>query len=207
MPCYQKFRPNLEASPELSYLAGVMLGDGSCARRERKGDYIIQLGCKDYEFALAFNKCVCTLLKKTRLYSINPDRIYWHVSAYSKALYFFFKGKRVKDFEALAEAYPVDFLRGLYDSEGGVTGTWKQRKCKVVAITNLDRDLLAFAQHLLLKLGIPCYLWKATYKNKRGIFVGYKYILGVSKRENAIRFCQIIGSCIRRKIELERPAC
>ncbi len=64
----------------------------------------------------------------------------WCVEANSKMLYDFLKQTKEKLFE-VAEKFPVEFLRGFFDSEGCVS--WNEKsKTLVIDVSNYDKDVL-----------------------------------------------------------------
>ena len=95
------------------------------------------------------------------------------------------------------------FLRGMYDSEGSVDYT-----AKTIHLYNQNKKLLQLCKSLLLDLGIECNSLRVCIKKgKRVTFPNNKkyttkrnmYELIIGKRENLIKFRDIIGFNIKRK--------
>ena len=133
-----------EPTPELAYVIGVKLGDGSL---NRKGyNRRIRLQSVDLDFVLEFDRCLSMVLG-TRRHTpwFDTKRREIHVEASSVLLHDFLD----KDWENLkpwiehCSACVSMFLRGFFDSEGSVD------KGGNVTCTNSDFGLLQFVRGLL----------------------------------------------------------
>jgi len=161
--------PNLEPSPELAYILGVIDGDGSVSGYDR-----IDLGTKDYEFAQEFRRA----LKAIGLKANVTETSYWHKNlkkhvhrwqCYANSAVFvrWYKGLTLKQREGIASQFPGEYLKGFFESEGsyyiGTSGGVN------VCFSNFDYELLLIVQRLLTLLGYE----SRIYENKRkGYFSG-----------------------------------
>ncbi|WP_461862836.1 LAGLIDADG family homing endonuclease [Thermococcus sp.] len=158
----------------------------------------------DREFAEAF----AGALKRIGL---NPRRGFekdktrsgrWYVEVSSKSLFTFLKGPKEKLFE-VANAYPREFLRGFFDSEGSAIVS--RRKARVEAC-NYDFDVLKLCQELLAGLGIHSKIYKTKRKGQPVVIRGKQYrynsdlfTLTIYRRESVYRYTRNIGFTIPRK--------
>ncbi len=134
-----------EPSPELAYVIGVKLGDGSI---NRKGyNRRIRLQSIDLDFVLEFDRCLSKVLGTRRHKPwFDRKRKEIHVEARSVLLFNFLQ-QSLEDFNTWIEHCPKCvsmFLRGFLDSEGSVS------KEGSVTAYNSDTSLLGYVQQLLL---------------------------------------------------------
>ncbi len=199
---------SLEPSPELSYVIGVYLGDGS-VHLKSNGRYVIKLKVIDKEFAEAF----ADALKKLGIGvtvgferdSTRVDRYY--VEGSNKALFQLLTGSRERLF-SLAEDYPVQFIRGFFDSKGfPVISAGKSFKVEVAAV-NSDLEVLEFVQRCLERLGITSKISRLYSRGHRVIIRGEEYssnvdmfLLRVSRFNDVVLFSWKIGFTASRKSE------
>ena len=110
-----------EPSRELSYILGVMFGDGCISFNKSKQDYQLKLESIDEEFAEKFSGPISKLLGKEKNYPVwKTKRGMYSAQIRSKKMYPFIKSVK-ENFEIAKpciEEYPADFIRGLADSEG-----------------------------------------------------------------------------------------
>jgi len=178
-------------SPELSYVLGVIDGDGWFYKiKEKYLRYNIGLGATDKEFIDEFNRCLSIVLKR----SISPIRVgqitkggkkYYCVQMTSRDLYNFLN-QDIEELGSYIEAFPTNYLRGLYDSDGDV-GTNKHNKC--VRLGSINRDKLQYARFLLSQLGIHSHI------NPEGKY--YRLVIG--RISDIKKFRRYIGFTIERK--------
>ena len=131
--------------PGLSYILGVVKGDGSCFRRS-EGSYRIRLQVKDREFADSFVEALKRLGLKGRLYRTNRNQ--WSVNSDSKQV---FQALNTGTWRRIAEAYPIEFIRGFYESEGSASVNTKG--ALNITLTNTDDDLLTWLIPMFAQLG------------------------------------------------------
>ncbi|WP_413398900.1 LAGLIDADG family homing endonuclease [Pyrococcus kukulkanii] len=198
-------RINFE-SPSLAYVVGVHLGDGSVSLDDRYR-YRIRLKVVDREFAEAFAEALKDIGLRPSLYWENDSSRVgrWVVEAVSKELYMFLSGPREKLFE-VAGRWPVEFLRGFFDSEGSVYVDKRNPRIGRIAIGNSDLEVLELCKELLEKLGISSsiYLVKKAgdisyIRGKRYRYTRNFYILVIGRIESRKKFAKLISSTIPRK--------
>jgi len=213
MPHSHDFVP--EPSPELSYVLGVLDGDGYVRIKGRH--HLVGLQAIDYEFVDKFNKCLARIFGKHKPYSIYaekqtpPRKTIYRVEGVCKKFVKWYLDASKETKWTLAKHYPIQYLRGIYDSEGSVivqeiySSNAPVLDCRIV-LYNSDLTLLLFVQDLLREQGYSSKLYK-VYDN-----VGYakfpngffprksaEYALAIMKIKDIMRFADEIGFTIRRK--------
>jgi len=206
---YRGSRPRLNYTPidttpsaELAYVVGVILGDGNVQKDQRH--YDVRLITKDEEFALEFKKNLSKLLRggKIRLYRRRDKRPgrspLWVVEACSKALYDYIRALSPYSLRELSFAYPSEFLRGFFDSEGGVyiiKGRWG-----MVYADNTDKRLLELVcQVASEKFNIQFKMRPEKRKARKGRRPVYR--IAIYRRDQILLFYRNIGFTIKRKAE------
>lgn len=210
-----KFNPI--SSKELSYVLGVMFGDGNLFFDKNKKDFVIRLDAIDKDFVIFFSKNVSKLLNKNKDYSVcavkhkNMISIMYSTRARSKELYYFLKNLKV-DFEKVkpfAEKFPKEFIQGLADSEGcPLISARKNFLVRVCVAVSTNKELLLFVKKLLWKkffIKSNFYLSKKagitdSIINGRSITRSKNlYALQISNFDNVKKFSKEIGFSIQRK--------
>ena len=108
--------PDLTIDDEFAWLIGVLLGDGSVFKAASR-EYVIAMEVIDREFIDQFENA----LKGIGLSPSRYDTDYtMHVRAHSKKFYEWWNKQSKEDLIEIAEAHPASFVRGIYDSEGGI---------------------------------------------------------------------------------------
>ncbi len=198
----------LDPSPELAYVIGVIFGDGSVSFKRKEYKYRIRLKVVDKEFAEEFKRCLEALGLKPSL-RLERDRSRcdrWCVEANSKMLYEFLKQPKEKLFE-VAKKYPVEFLRGFFDSEGCVEWN-KEHKTLSISASNYDLNVLEFSRDLLKRLSIHSRIYRIKRRGQisriRGRTYQYNsdlYLLRIYRRADVRMYIRTVGFTIRRKLE------
>lgn len=148
---------NLDTSPALSYLLGVLLGDGWVTTVPKWNVSRVGLEAKDKEFVDCFGE-------NLRKIGLNPLPIYlekrnvYRVLANNKRFVQWYKGLSLQEIEQIANKHPIGFIRGFYESEGCFyvhpRGGW------ILHIFNKKKDLLEMSRRILSNLGIEMKLSK-----------------------------------------------
>jgi len=147
-------KPNLEPSPELSFVVGVILGDGSVYYTSRR--YNIRLDATDKSFVEEFSTCLAKVLKKEKPYRIQFKKPkgkrspVWVVQARSRMFYEWFKSGKWRE---VARRFPREFLRGFYLSEGSFEINKHRNNTSAIKIYNKDLEKLRFVQEILKLCG------------------------------------------------------
>jgi len=203
-PYAAKWEP--KPSPELAYVLGALLGDGSVGRAEH-GAYRIKLSAKDYEFVEQFSKCLATVLGKPEK-TPKPKRkgTMWYVKYYSKAFAEWYTSLRqsllqgnTDDLSKYVE-HNVEcvraFLRGIFDAEGGHHYN-KTYDIYSIRLYNTDLALLRYVQYLLSRyFSIPSHLYLSgqACNNRKP-----RYKIEIYRRPLVERFLEMVGFTITRK--------
>ena len=149
-------------SPEVCYIYGVILGDGTLGK-----DYF-SLGSIDKEFAEKFRNEVKKWCNKV-------SKIYWYtdeyvISYWSINLANFLKILKIRDILKLSSNYKIQFLKGLFDSDGSMS------KCGRVDFDNCNKEIIDIVSQLLEEL-------KITHSVRISIKKGTKTNFGVYKKD------------------------
>jgi len=199
---------NLKPSPELSYVIGVLFGDGTLDDNQKNSDYQIVLAQKDLNFAKVFSEAVSKVIGKKESYKIGLWRKrYYRVRAYSKILLKFLKRRELKRFTRIINAYPTEFIKGFVDSEGSVTISTNKAETKsgmreylycIITITNSSIEVINFVKEQLEKLGIESKVRKKkseerVVENHIAHFRRDGYDILIRKLSSIERFQQLIG--------------
>jgi intein-encoded DNA endonuclease-like protein len=189
-------KPNLQRSPCLSYILGVIYGDGSVGKYKRH--YSIQLAAVNYDFVKEFNKCLTKIMNKKTEYKIqkkifkNTHRLDQDVfRASSKIFYTFLRGKDFKDFLNIIKKYPDEFIRGFADSEGSVSSHSHNTNIlePCISMANKNKELLEFIKNLLYQyFGIKAHVHQHTYHNS---YISYS--LDISNKDGVYKFYKSIN--------------
>lgn len=211
-------QPNLDPSPELAYALGVICGDGWVAKHRHKSngghEYGIYLKVTDETFAKEFHKTLgrLGLHPRTRLFSPEREKrkAVYKVVAYSVNFYRQYIDGGSDWIRYIAQQFPVDFLRGFYESEGSLKkiARWDRRsplKFRLaysyrLAVSNTNKELLELTEELLSNQGIRLKLWGPYYKGEKAKPL---YHLSTNKQSDISHFLEVVKPCIRNNIEFE----
>ncbi len=150
-------RIELKPSPELAYVIGVVLGDGTATRGGNHGK-VIALKAKDEEFVREFARCITKILMrespvKVRLWEA---RGLFEAKASSATLYALLRKPvdldRLKRYIEHCDRCAGAFLRGFLDSEGCINNNGHNDG--YIYVYNTDLRLLRYVKKLLRRLGI-----------------------------------------------------
>lgn len=112
-----------ESSPALSYVIGVLHGDGFLYRNPASNQHLVILSVIDRPFADAFARALNCLGLRAPIIALparNNSKPQWKVYATSKEFHELWEKLSPDERLDLGMEYPADFLRGVYDSEGSV---------------------------------------------------------------------------------------
>jgi len=198
-------KPNLNSSEALAYILGVLYGDGSVVKNEKRFAYFIQLTVEKKEFADSFYKA----LKKINLNPwISKNGKYYRVSAQSCIFYDWFKNLTFDNIEKILNNSKKikEFIRGFYESEGCIyqndfyyfKGEKIKRKTpmKILSIFNTDAQVIMFVKKLLKKLNFHPKIYGPYKTSHKPI-----YHLKILKQEEIERFFSMIRPVIKQPKE------
>lgn len=148
-------------TPDSAYLYGILIGDGNITPIFNKNrghrTHLIQLVSKDRTFCESFLNTANSILgTKSRSIHKRKDS-YWRASITSNALAKWFFTVKPKE---LVLTFPIEFLRGFYESEGGVF-------CNDVCLCNTEKWKLGLADIATKKIGFPMNWTEQNIKNNK----------------------------------------
>ena len=142
-------------SPELSYVIGVVYGDGYVT--EDKGNGIVGFTNKDKSLLEHFLLCLSTIFNTEKAGRITKGTRYGVSKAtIGSRLLALFLQKPLVEIAPFIEEYPASFLRGFFDAEGHATVTIGRERLRAsVGASNTDIEVLQYISGLLRdKFGI-----------------------------------------------------
>lgn len=201
-------KPNLTPSPSLSYIIGVVFGDGSpnmVTRKTGRTNYNIDLFVEDRDFIDAFNDALYDIL--SRRYAVNPYGNRYQVRGQSKTLYFLLKDRNLDSLRQFIDPFPADFLRGFADSEGSPcvysNNGYKDRRLE---LSNTNHEIVAFIVMLLQRLGIRTHSserppGKTSIKRDGSLITSRKtlHLIVIHDKASLKIFAEEVGFSIGRK--------
>jgi len=195
----------LRPSEELAYVIGAIAGDGYVSNPQ-KYKYVIVLRVKDSEFVEEFARCIAKVLGREPPKPRPEKNGKLVVRVSSKTLYELLKKPiyidGIRQFIEHCINCICAFLKGFFDSEGGIYGNGEIR------VYNTDKSLLEYIKELLKMLGIKATGPKLHTKAGRPIkdprtektYFARKHLYRLHIcAESRLRFYQLIGFTIKRK--------
>jgi intein-encoded DNA endonuclease-like protein len=176
----------------LSYSIGVLLkGDGSICIT-RKTDYStgslkvyraykIALKNKSIRFIRTFNTAISKVLHRriVRIATHKPDG-HFQIQFCSKAFVSWWLAQKFSDFQRIIEAFPIDYLRGRFDSDCNVHGNGV-----VLHGAMSQLQIMEFERNLCIKLGMRAGKLRPYGRPGEITNVGSKMIVS---KEQKVRF-------------------
>lgn len=197
--------PQLVPSASLSYVVGVYYGDGWAFSQKSAHRYVVGLAAKDEDFVDEFARCLSEVLevKRCSKYEYEIERGGKTKSMFrvvkSSAFLLEYLKKGLNEHKKSISAYPADFLRGLFDSEGSFA--LGEIRCRMS-----NREVLEWAQKLLRKLDIKSSIRLEQEAGRITNFYGDKctsnkpqYCLSIGTQRGMVKFAERVGSSIERK--------
>jgi len=184
--------PNINSSTHLSYVLGVLLGDGWIYNH--KHSYFICLDTIDYSFSKSFYNSLKNI-------NLNPNIFqskgrFWRTIASSKLFYLWFKNLKSKEIRKAALDYPLDFLRGIYESEGCLTHRHYKKldkKYLSLVIVSCEEETISLTKLLIENLGLnPRLNLRKPKPPRKPIFV-----LTLDKQNEIPIFLRKVNPCIK----------
>lgn len=185
-------QPKLELSPSLAYIISVILGDGCVLTRKVGNGYLgryIQLLVKDEAFANSFAKGLADIGLNYQRYI--SSRGYHIVIASSSIFYHWFKNLTFRKFREIALKFPIEFVRGFWESEGSIMKDKRRKTYYILRMGNTKIEYLQLVNEAIEKLGFKTKLYHNQWSNGC-------YHLEVRGSFNQKRnFLETINPCIR----------
>ena len=180
--CY-KVKANLEPSPVLSYILGVLAGDGWVVHIPKSGTYRIGLSNSRKGFADEFAKALENIGLHCNIFPyINQgwgSKLMYRVQASSRMFVDWYDSLLLADVKKIALQYPDRYLWGFFQSEGscGNRSLW---------MTNTNKSLVLMVQGVASAAGfnfhILSYLHKPD-KHQRKYPIEHRLYLHGGRRE------------------------
>jgi len=200
-------------TPELGYVVGVVIGDGTIHRRT------IKLKTIDYDFIEAFRYNIekwSGIKTKERIVTIeetlrhlknskesvvktlrHPKNMY-DIRLYSQEASMFLKSlidnilNNKIDIDSLPKEFKIMFIKGLFDSEGSV-GYNKNKYGRIypkVIFCNKDVRLVKLVENILHSFGFHTTKYVSKYN---------EWFITIAKVKEVLKFYNMIGFSIKRK--------
>lgn len=164
---------NLSPSPVLSYILGVIFGDGCIYYNDKRQSWGVRLDAKDKGFVEEFREALKLLDLRPRFYTReyrygkhNFTRKLYYTVADTKALAEFIKKIKtaITELEEIVKPYPREFLRGFFQSEGSFDrGRW------TLSISNNNAFLLSICQKALNSLTFSSKVYLSNKGNNHSL--------------------------------------
>lgn len=152
-------------SPDLSYVIGVVKGDGWAYHLHRH--YRIGLNAKSPRFVRKFSEYLAKVLGREKPYAVYQRKDGLYVTeGNSKPLYHFLKND---GWRGVTGKYPIEFLVGFFDSEGCVT--YRGGSISIEFYCS-DFDLLSYVVRTLEKQGIRASIRKKSDAGQKSVIQG-----------------------------------
>ncbi|MEW6498344.1 MAG: LAGLIDADG family homing endonuclease [Cyanobacteriota bacterium] len=203
-PRYRHDPPNLEPSPALGYVIGVLLGDGCVYKKRRSPHRVLKLRVTSEIFANSFAEALRKLgfhAKRNFVPSKEPKRKNsYEVYAYSLFFYEWWQGFKARFPSSLFrilknKEHKLAFLRGFYESEGTTRTIERGTKSyRYIRMVNTGLPLVRTVKAILEELGYhpwlymsrpPASKWKALYA------------LGLSRQVEVQKFIDEVSPVIK----------
>lgn len=190
-------RPDLKKTKNLCYILGVLNGDGYLYKNG--SNYSIALESTDIEFIRSFKKSLEKLgLVINSVYSrkrSEKNHIIYKIECGSKLFFDWYKDLNLTKIRKtiLKTNGEVDFIRGVYESEGSIFLTSDKRTTLTIASTN--EELMLLIKELTNKLGFSPTFPKPQYLKSKKPY----YKLYFNKQKEIRRFIDVICPCIKQK--------
>ena len=201
---YPRVKVNFSDERTLSYILGVLLGDGYVILNERKNKYLFGLHQTRKEFAESFKSALIKLGLHPWVSKTSKNT--YRVSARSKSFVEFYNKLTLKDVRKIVlknKENMKEFIRGFYESEGtnSETGSEKRKyKNWEINMVNTNFEVIMLVKEVLDKLGFKfsLYIQEPSGKSKK-----VAYILSSQARDQNYEFLELIKPVIKNT--LRRP--
>jgi len=190
--------PNLEPSPELAYILGVIDGDGSVS-----GYDYIQLGVKDYAFAKEFESALKAIGLRPKVRpndrwnkGLKRQQSQWRCYASSTVFVNWYRSLTQEQKEGVAKQFPIEYLRGFFESEGSYN--INPDGSAYVWFSSTNYELLIMVQRLLTAFGYKSRIHEYKHKTQltdREVTCYRLSLLGSSEEKH--EFIRKLNPCIK----------
>lgn len=191
--------PNIDLTKkkEMSYILGVLVGDGTCYSNSNKKIYSTTLRVTDKEFSDSFKKACMDIGIKTSYYLIkykNPRHKDSHqTSFYSRIFCEWYKQLSICDIKDYIKGNELEFLRGFYESEGSIF-VKKQPNKMFLTITNTNIQLIDLCKEIIDSMGMSSKVYKYKVKNRNHKPI---YVITIYVSKDIKTFLENVNPCIK----------
>lgn len=196
-------KPFLEINENMTYLLGLLMGDGYVTHNSYTNAKIVALQNTELILVENFANCLKRIGLNPRACVATPSKksfnkkISYRVEANSKVFYEWYKSLRFnqlgKQFDTQEKV--IAFIRGFYEAEGTLYSTKGHKR---LIFTNTNAELINFVKNLLEKIDLHFHL-NGPYEN---MGVGKKplYLLGIGNQQQIRNFIEIVSPCIKNRV-------
>ena len=193
-PPQNQIKPLVSPSQNLSYIIGVLLGGGWLYNY--KNNYFIGLDTIEYNFNKSFYKSL-------RAINLNPNIFkkgikYWRTIASSKLFYQWFNNLNMKEIRKIVNFYPLDFIRGIYESEGCLGLNFDKsgnKRYLIITIVSCEEETIDIMREFIERLGFAPKLNLRKPKPPRKPI----WALTLGRQKEIKEFMKIINPVIKNK--------
>lgn len=185
---WYKTKCKLTPSPELSYLLGVAYGDAKVTKYKANSQFAFSLEVKDKEFAEKFREYALLIIDKKEAEGVwQSKRGYYGFSVYSRQLYDYLTNP-LQEHKKVIELFPIQFIRGFFDSEGSVYGY-------SISMCNTNQEVIEYVKQVLETIGIKTHLHSYNREDRDCKTIYHLNIIGDSRQI----FTEKVNTVIKRK--------
>jgi len=187
-------------SNDLAYILGVIEGDGYCkkVKSPRRVSATIILKVKDFDFIQAFADAIRNWSGIEPRFGKDKERFF--VALYSVDAVDIVQKLTLNRITKQEKSIKSNFLRGLFDSDGGVAGfnlNRRRQAARWIHFSNSDKKLINIVDVLLKDFGIDCKIRSRVHSGFGSTKLQYE--LFIYRLENFEKFYKHIGFYIKRK--------
>lgn len=205
---------DLSKSKEISYIIGVIRGDGCCYINQPKHRYVITLSVTSETFSNEFNSICHQIGFKTRKdilkhKNTNHNDLYI-VRFFNKKFCEWYKQLSIDDVVKYINGNEQMFLKGFYESEGNIYKSKNENHNKSryqIRIFNTNKELIDVICKILEQYTIK---YTITIEKRFGKIINKniskwkdKYTIHINRQEDIEHFLDVTNPCIKTKNKYE----
>lgn len=157
-----------EPSPTLSYVFGVLHGDGFLYHHPTSNHHYILMSITDRIFGESFQRALRILGLRAHMIPLKPNKArpnekpQWRVYASSRKFHELWNGLTSAERLEWGMNYPADFIRGVYESEGSLK---YHRTTLELSIYNTNKEMQSAIYRCLSEMGLTVKWYERTLKS------------------------------------------
>lgn len=145
----------LEPTSSLAYILGVLRGDGFIYINKITNCHFVLLSVIDRAFAQQFFNALINIGLSPKWIWLKPQQKNWspQVKVYveSKQFVKWYKSMTLKIESSIINSFPLDFLRGMYDSEGSIN--WESKQLFTLGMVTTNKRTKYLVNSVLINQG------------------------------------------------------